>query len=224
MTATDFFFHAQQLLEANANPAYAPAMEAYMRHKFPFFGINSPLRKSLVQQLLKKHGLPPATEWMELAGLCFQPGNPRELQYLLGDILIPKKKQLGEDWLPMLTSLIQTLSWWDTVDWLAPHLAASVLFRHPHLMEATTHEWITSDNIWLQRSAIIFQLHAKEQTRSDLLFAYILHQSHSREFFVQKGAGWALRQYSKTNPQAVRAFIHAHELPALTVKEGSKYI
>jgi len=50
-------------------------------------------------------------------------------------------------------------------------------------------------------------------------------RADSTEFFVRKGAGWALREYSKIDPKIVRTFIDAHydELSSLTVREGSRY-
>lgn len=46
------------------------------------------------------------------------------------------------------------------------------------------------------------------------------------EFFINKVISWALRDYSKTNPNWVRDFIEAHhtEMVTLSIKEGSKYL
>ena len=45
------------------------------------------------------------------------------------------------------------------------------------------------------------------------------------EWFMRKAIGWALRQYSHTNPAPVRAFLDAHadSLSKLSFKEASKY-
>jgi 3-methyladenine DNA glycosylase AlkD len=126
--------------------------------------------------------------------------------------------------LPLIDQLITTLSWWDTVDWLAPHLAGKIFLRHPALMEEVTGRWIADDNLWRQRSALIFQLHYKAATREDLLFDYVRQRAGSEEFFVQKGAGWALRQYSKIAPERVQAFLREQSLPALTRREGAKWL
>jgi 3-methyladenine DNA glycosylase AlkD len=126
--------------------------------------------------------------------------------------------------LPVLEELIGVRSWWDTVDFLAPKLAGPLLLRYPELIGTYPGRWIESDNIWYQRSAILFQLDYKQQTDAQRLFDYIRRRADSREFFVQKAAGWALRQYSKTAPDAVREFIAGNELPPLTVREGLKWV
>jgi 3-methyladenine DNA glycosylase AlkD len=73
---------------------------------------------------------------------------------------------------------------------------------------------------------LIFQLKWKKQTDTDRLFAYCCQLMHERDFFIRKAIGWALRQYSKTDPKAVKQFIqnNQHKLSPLSIKEGSKYV
>ncbi|WP_367389715.1 DNA alkylation repair protein [Lewinella sp. LCG006] len=211
-------------LQIAADPERAQQMAAYMRDQFTFLGVKAPIRKEIVKGVLKEFGRPPIADWDKLAKLCFAKNTPRELQYVLGDILVPLKKKLPESMLPTIETLILTTSWWDTVDWLAPHLAAAIMLDKEDLTREVTERWINSENIWLQRSAIIFQLHYKHKTNETRLFDYILSRSDSKEFFVQKGAGWALRQYSKIAPRQVATFIEQHVLPPLTVREGLKIL
>jgi 3-methyladenine DNA glycosylase AlkD len=211
-------------LQASADLERAQQMATYMRDQFTFLGVMAPIRKGIVRGVLKEFGRPQPESWDQLARLCFAENTPRELQYVLGDILVPVKKKLPATILPTIEELILTSSWWDTVDWLAPHLAAAIMLGKENLTREVTERWINSDNIWLQRSAIIFQLHAKEKTNETLLFDYILSRADSKEFFVQKGAGWALRQYSKIAPRQVAAFIEHHVLSPLTVREGLKIL
>jgi len=42
----------QQQLQKERNPDISQAMSAYMKYKFPFLGIKSPLRKSILKPLL----------------------------------------------------------------------------------------------------------------------------------------------------------------------------
>jgi len=77
----------------------------------------------------------------------------------------------------------------------------------------------------LQRVCIIFQLKYKNEVDTELLFKYILELKHSNEFFIQKASGWALRQYSKFNPDVVVEFIRENQdLSNLTKREGLKYL
>jgi 3-methyladenine DNA glycosylase AlkD len=208
---------------AKADPARAEQMAAYMRNQFSFFGIPSPVRKEITSEFFSERGLPPVEA---LAKVCqaFWDVPQREVQYLVNDLGRKLIKKVDVHFLATIESLILQKSWWDTVDFLAPKLAGRLLLRFPEKILPTTERWIESENIWLQRSAILFQLDYKDKTDADLLYRYILRRIDTKEFFVQKGAGWALRQYSKTNPESVRHFIENHALPALTTREGMKVI
>ena len=91
-------------------------------------------------------------------------------------------------------------------------------------MTAKTREWIESDNIWLQRTAIIFQRRYKANTNVELLFSHIRKRVDSKEFFIRKGIGWALREYAKTNPQAVLTFANQTPLSTLSRREALKHL
>ena len=64
--------------------------------------------------------------------------------------------------------------------------------------------------MWLNRSALIHQLRYKENVDLNLLFALIESHIGSKEFFINKASGWALRQASKFHPAKVKSFIAAH--------------
>ncbi len=117
-----------------------------------------------------------------------------------------------------------TKSWWDTVDGIASNAVGKIAAQFPKVISETIEGWAYGDHLWLQRASIIFQLKYKTATNEELLYRYMIQHADSKEFFIQKAIGWALREYSKTNPQSVRAFIDEHSLPKLSVREGSKYI
>ncbi len=118
--------------------------------------------------------------------------------------------------------MIVNKSWWDSVDTTAKWVG--VFFKkHPDLTKVTTERWITSDNIWLQRMSIIFQLAYKKDTDVNLLFDYVLRKADSEEFFIQKAIGWALRQYAKIDAQRVKTFVNSHEFAPLSRREALKH-
>ncbi len=123
------------------------------------------------------------------------------------------------DFIHFLEELICTRSWWDTVDWVNK-LVGQHFQRHPDLIVPVTERWMASGNIWLQRVCMIFQLAYKTKTDQALLFKYVLQVAGSKEFFLQKGAGWALRQYARTNPEAVQNFVENNRLAPLTRREA----
>ena len=123
-----------------------------------------------------------------------------------------------------MQKLITTKSWWDTVDSLAPNAVGQLAKDFPEVKEEVIESWAYGNHLWLRRAAILYQLKFKGGTEESRLYRYIVQNATSREFFIQKAIGWALREYSKTNPESVRLFIQEQELPKLSIREGSKYI
>jgi 3-methyladenine DNA glycosylase AlkD len=168
---------------------------------------------------MKQHGMPPIGDSLtEVIQLCFA-DEYRELHYFALELAEKSAKKQAPEWIDVLERLILTQSWWDTVDWIAK-LVGIHFKKYPELTQPVTARWMDSGALWLQRVCLIFQLHYKAQTDAELLFRYVARVADSKEFFLQKGAGWALRQYSRTNPEAVRAFVASHSLAALTRREA----
>ena len=78
--------------------------------------------------------------------------------------------------------------------------------------------------MWLNRSALLFQLGYKEHTDETLFYSLCLEHRHSDEFFIQKAIGWALREYGKTNPDSVLNFVRSNTLKPLSEKEAIRNI
>ncbi len=150
------------------------------------------------------------------------------MQYAACDVLTQPKalRTLTPDDIPHLQQLITQKSWWDTVDFLAPTIIGGVLRPFPELVHLHARQMIASENIWLQRSAILLQLKYRDATDFDLLTECILMRASSTEFFVRKAAGWALRSYAYVRPDRVRAFVddHRQELSGLTIREALKNV
>lgn len=204
--------------EANAEP-----MKNYMKGHFPFLGIKSPLRKELEKQLFKETGILTEPFNKELVVELWGK-NEREYQYTALTYLEKMMNKLQRDDLPFMEQLITTKSWWDTVDAIAPKPVGKIAERFPEVVPETIDGWAVHDNMWLRRAAILFQLKYKQMTNEETLYQYIRQNADSKEFFIQKAIGWALREYSKTNPASVRVFIEGQVLAPLSVREGSKYL
>jgi 3-methyladenine DNA glycosylase AlkD len=206
-----------------ANAEKALGMEKYMKNLFPFLGISSPERKLICKELLAKKNLPEKSEAINFSKILWNK-KEREFQYVAMDLLDKYKKQLEVDDIVWIEKLIVTKSWWDTVDILATHLAGEYFKKHTNKIDLITNQWNNSDNIWLQRSSLLFQLKYKQNTNVFLLENYILNLKESKEFFIRKSIGWILREYSKTNPAWVIQFLQKNELSNLSVREASKYL
>lgn len=224
MTSNDIFQSIQEWCAQHANPTSASAMKAYMKNHFDFYGINAPSRKVFVSKLKKECSKSIIPTLPELSMWLWQDDH-RECQYIALDLWAAYIKHYGPDILPTLETMILTKSWWDTVDGIAPALVGNILKRYPETRNAYIYKWAESSNLWLQRSAIIFQLKYGKDTDWDLLCETILLHDQSKEFFVRKAQGWALRQYSRYAPEKVHQFIDANpQLSGLTKKEALKLI
>ncbi|WP_235200793.1 DNA alkylation repair protein [Streptococcus oralis] len=148
----------------------------------------------------------------------------REYQYVAANYLKAMQSYLTKDDLPELERLVVTKSWWDTVD-ILDRVVGSLVANHPELEEVIL-KWSLSDNIWLRRVAIDHQLLRKEKTNVQLMEKILLNNLDQTEFFINKAIGWALRDYSKINPEWVARFIERNKkrMAELSIKEASKYL
>lgn len=217
----------EDALEPAADPVRAPAMAAYMKGHFPFLGIPAPRLRQVSKVALAPLGKPSPDDALAAAELCWQ-GDAREFQYVGCDLLSAVEKRLDPGALEHLAGLITTKSWWDTVDLLAGHPVCSILVRHPD-QRPVMDRWLASDDMWLARSAILHQLHAREATDPAWLFAACAARAEDREFFIRKAIGWALRSYAHRGPaqaDAVRRFVAEHDarLSGLSKREALKRV
>ena len=219
----DFVSKLRQKFLENTNAENATQMKAYMRNQYDFFGIKAPAQLQIRQEFLKAEGLPEISYLPNLIReLWDQP--EREFQHFAMALLEKYTKKTNAGFIETLEMIIVTKSWWDTVDFIATNLVGAHFKRFPELIPVYTEKWMNSGNFWLQRSALLFQLKYKKQTDIRLLFGFIERLSDSREFFIRKAIGWTLREYSKTDPDAVIRFVNSHQLQPLSQKEALKVI
>ena len=205
----------------NKNEEQAKPMAKYMRNKFPFLGLKKPERAALSKEFLKAKRKDTEIDW-DFIFKCYDMPE-REFQYLAIDYMDKVKKLFTPDDMKNIEKLLITKSWWDSVDAINKTVGY-IAMKYPEVKEDVLLKWIESENIWLNRVSIIFQLKYKEKTDTEFLSKAILHNSQTEEFFINKAIGWALRQYSKTNREWVKNFIQQNPLQPLSVKEGSKYL
>lgn len=210
---------------ANKNSTDAFYMKKYMRNQFEFVGIKSPIRKELSKPFLKKANLPSVNNIEEII-LTLWNKPEREFQYFAMELLSKYSKHLKENDYQLFEFLITNKSWWDSIDYISPHLVSTHFKLFPQLTKPISGKWVNSNNMWLQRSAILFQLKYKTETDTDLLIKYINQLASSKEFFIRKAIGWSLREYSKTNPKLVLEYVTRNEdkLSGLSRREALKII
>lgn len=216
MDIIDIFYAAR-------NEDSAAPMAKYMKDQFPYLGIKSPEHRVLAKDFLKQREKDHAIDW-EFIWKCF--GLPeREFQYLGLGYLGTVKHLLTPADIGSLEKLVKTKSWWDTVDTINSYVG-DICLRYPELKETLIPRWMADDNIWLKRISIDFQLKYKDKTDTRTLSRVILANTGTKEFFVNKAIGWALREFSKTDKEWVGKFIEDNKdvLSPLSIREGSKYV
>ncbi|MDO4814352.1 MAG: DNA alkylation repair protein [Gemella sp.] len=211
-----------KIFESNANPQNSEAMKAYMRNQFEFLGIKMPDRKPLYKDYFKEAKKSKQIDW-DFVDECYK-SDYREMQQLACAYLKHMKEYLVPSDLPKLKILVESKSWWDTIDTL-DRTVGDIALRNPDVNK-TLLKWSKDENFWVRRIAIDHQLGRKDKTDTKLLEKILVNNFGSKEFFINKAIGWALRDYSKTNPEWVRSFLekYSEKMANLSIREASKYI
>ena len=204
------------------NEEQAQKMSKYMLNKFEYIGIKTPERREIFKNFFKEYKNEEKIDW-EFVNKCWE-NKYREFQYVAADYLKNMKDKLTIDDIPRFKQLILKKSWWDTIDNLDMTIGA--LGLKDSNVNKILLEWSIDENIWLRRIAIDHQLLRKEKTNTELLEKILKNNLGQAEFFINKAIGWALRDYSKTNPKWVKNFIEKNRenMAKLSIKEASKYL
>ena len=208
--------------EENRNELLAESMSKYMQDKFRFLGVRGATRTEIYKKYFPDARKTKTIDW-DFVENCWNK-EEREFQYVVVYYLKAMQKFLKREDISRLKYLIVTKSWWDTVDLLAKVVGSLVIRIEGY--DQIMLEWSKDSNIWLRRVAILYQLSLKEKVDEGLLEKILLANLGDNEFFINKAVGWALRDYSKFNPEWVKEFIENNKMNManLSLREASKYL
>ena len=207
----------------NQNSLIAAQQKNYLKNLFDAYGIKTPVRREIQKPFLVKEYLPNKKDAHKIVKLLW--GKPQREFHYFGQELAKKymkKCELSDIYL--FEYMITHNSWWDTVDFIAVHLVGEYFKVFPNQKENKINEWLGSGNIWLNRTALIFQLKYKDKIETDILTTVIKANLGSKEFFINKAIGWMLREYTRTNPSWVIDFTEKNELSNLSKKEALRLL
>ncbi len=212
------------LLTKKSDPSRALEMAAYMKNRFVFLGVSAPDRRAIQNEWMKKYSSELQSNFRTIVLELYEQ-DYRELHQAGIDVFIKfsKGKMLEND-SELIRHLLVTHSWWDSVDTVSKWILGGFLKQFPTKIQEVVEAHSTDENMWLNRSAILFQLGYKEKTNFELLKALCIQHKHSNEFFIQKAIGWALREYSKVDGQAVLNFVNSANLKPLSQREAIRLI
>ena len=220
MKSNEFIKSLEKEFNKHSNPSIAKSQKVYMRNQFEFYGLTANKRREIQNSFVKNN---PITDLKKLATSLWNLKN-RDYQYFAQELIYSNHKKFKIDDINLFEYMIVNKSWWDTIDFLAPKILGKYFKLFPEEIDKNIQKWILSNNIWLQRSSILFQLKYKETLNTQLLIRIILPLSNTKEFFINKSIGWILREYSKTNKDWVLDFIEKHKLSNLSIREALKHI
>jgi len=203
-------------------------MQAYMKSAMPYHGVSAPLLRQVCRETFADEQFASAAHWQAHVLELWRSARFREERYAALNLAGDKRARSFQlpSAMKMYEELIVTGAWWDYVDDIAAHRVGSILRDHPGPMRRRMLSWSESKDLWKRRTAIICQLGFKAETDLELLYACIEPSLASREFFLQKAIGWALRQYAWTDGAEIRMYVRRNRgrLSALSYREALKNI
>ena len=217
--------HVTAQLKRLADPAKAVAMAAYMKTAQPFFGVSTPMRIAMLKTMGDRFA-PPDQKSYARSVMALWKLPHREQRYCAITFARRYEQFITPASMPLYERMVREGAWWDFVDEIAVNLVGRVYANFRTQTRPTIERWIDDDDMWIRRTALLSHLKHKQQTDAAQLFAHCLRRAHESEFFIRKAIGWILREYSKTDPRAVRAFLRKNRgrLSNLSYAEGSKHL
>jgi 3-methyladenine DNA glycosylase AlkD len=212
-------------LRAAADPTRAPQMQAYMKSTMAYLGVPVPVVRKIARTEAASHPVADLDQLISTAAELWRAAIYREERYAATELTGLRIAVGRVEMLPLCQEMIVTGAWWDHVDAVS-HRIGAMLRADPDQMLPVIRSWSIEQNLWLRRSSIICQLGFKERTDPKLLAEVIAANLADRDFFIRKGIGWALREYARTDPDWVRAFVAEHDavISPLSRREALKHL
>ncbi|MES3020343.1 MAG: DNA alkylation repair protein [Pseudomonadota bacterium] len=222
MTQDQFIDSVEAAFAPLADRAMAVRMERYLLDRYVFIGLPAPTRREAVMALIAQ----PMASAQSLLGLAqaLWKKPQREYRYTAIDLLVRHRRLLASSDIPALRELLETDSWWETVDGLTSVIGAVLRGSDRISGQAMMDQWVNDGNFWVRRAAMLHQLGWRLETDRHRLFDYAERLGPEKEFFIRKSIGWALRDFARWEPESVRQFVQCHIaiLSPLTVREALK--
>jgi 3-methyladenine DNA glycosylase AlkD len=211
-----------------ADSRRAPQMQKYMKSAMPYHGVPVPMARKICKKFFAELNFVSCEDWHKKVLQLWRGARYREERYAAIALTGVKRAapfQVPNE-LPLYEQMIVTGAWWDYVDEIASRRIGPILRAYPQPMKRKMRAWSRSDNLWKRRASILCQLNFKQDTDLELLYSCIEPSFDSKQFFLQKAIGWALRQYAWTNPAEIRRYVRAHkeQLSPLSQREALKNI
>ena len=216
------------VLRAAADPAVAPAQQAYMKSAMPYHGITAPRLKKALRPVLAAYAPVGRAGWERDVRRLWDEATHREERYAAAALARHREARPWQDpdALDLYRHLVVTGAWWDHVDEIAAHLVGGVLARHRADVTPVMRAWAQDDDLWVRRTAVLSQVDHRAETDTDLLHDVVEANVDDPTYWLRKAIGWALRQHARTDPEWVRAEVGllGDRLSGLSRREALKHL
>ncbi|MFH0954911.1 MAG: DNA alkylation repair protein [Candidatus Micrarchaeota archaeon] len=209
-------------LEKKANLKRAAGSFAYFKEKINPRGVTVPKVREIEKELWNLHQKEFSLDFcLDLTEELFQSGYWEDPVVGMG-LVRRFENEFDETTFKRFENWVKKyVSNWAHCDDLCNHLVGSVLENQPELAKQVV-GWAKSENRWVRRAAAVsFILPARKGLfeREILEIAERLF-SDKTDDLVQKGNGWMLREYGKTQPKKLLAFLkkHRENIPRVTMR------
>lgn len=219
----------RETLRAHGDPQRAVSQQRYLKSTMPCYGVPNPQIRVLLRPLFNTYHFTDPTEWLATAQQIWDNAEAREERYAAIGLLRHRLYRrfattFSLPYVDLLRHFVYTGAWWDLVDEIASHCVGDLLRADPEQMTPVLRGWAHESDLWLRRTSIIAQLRSKAGTDLDLLAEAINGSVDDADFFARKAIGWALREYSKTDPKWVCQFVDEHQLSSLSRREALAWL
>jgi 3-methyladenine DNA glycosylase AlkD len=228
MKGSPLVLRVRRELRRIADPKKAPMMQAYMKSAMPYHGVQTELLRACCRELFRNLDFATRETWHDSVLQLWRGARYREERYVAIALTGDKRAATFQapQIMPLYEEIIVVGAWWDYVDDVASHRVGPILRDYPAPMRKKMLAWSKSENMWKRRTSIICQLGFKQNTDLDLLYACIEPSLDSKQFFLRKAIGWALRQHAWTDPAEVKRYVRRNKdrLSPLSIREALKNV
>ncbi len=204
-------------LRSAYNEEEAHTMSKAVREQFDFLGIKVVSRREITYPIFDRN---PPKDGDELTKRIEDMWSIpyREMQLAACDYLFRHKALLGGQHLAFLRKLIKTRAGKDTVDIISTCILGDLVLRLPAIRPKIA-VWIRDPNIWIRRSAILFQLQYRDKTDWEMLKNFCTTCAKEEDLLIKSSITRALSEYARINPMEVRRFVLSTSFASQTTQE-----
>jgi 3-methyladenine DNA glycosylase AlkD len=125
---------------------------------------------------------------------------------------LKKKEQLEAMW-PVIVKWQDSVDDWGLCDALAK-VYTKILEVEPEKVYRVLRQWNKADDLWKRRQSVVSLLYYSRTKKQYLAFSrievMITALLADKEYYVQKGVGWALRELRNVYPGEAHAYLTKH--------------